>query len=62
MGTLVHLALQVPYNIPNKVFAMFTNKMSMAFSNVPSPNNGYNFGDHKCTAITVFLPRAGTVN
>ena len=55
------LALWIPFNFPKHFFNYLTTKITMGYSNVPSPTQNYNFGGKRCNDITVFLPSVGEV-
>ena len=56
---LLKIALYLPFNMASGLFKYLSGRATMAYSNVPSPTQNYNFGGVKCNNVTVFLPSSG---
>ena len=58
---LLKIALYLPFNLSSLLFQYLAGRVTMAYSNVPSPGINYNFGGVKCNNVTVFLPSSGNM-
>jgi hypothetical protein len=59
MQHFVNLILMLPFGLAKTTFNIMTSKLTMMYSNMPSPSVNYNFKTAKCNSMTVFLPACG---
>lgn len=59
MNSLVWLINQLPFNAAKFAFKILSDKLTMAYSNMPQTKSRYNFGGVRVNSMTAFLPAVG---
>lgn len=59
MSTFLGWNLMLPFELPKAGFNFLARRITLTYSNIPSPVVNYNFGGVKCRAMCGFLPSVG---
>jgi len=59
MNNFIWLLLLLPFNLAKLSIGFLSKKLTMSYSNMPSPTKNYNFAGAKCNSMCGFSPAVG---
>lgn len=59
MDLFIATLLQIPYNLSKFAFTILTHKITLTFSSLKSPNEGYDWGEYHMDGVHGFIPSVG---
>lgn len=59
MDLLIASLLQIPYNMSKYAFTFLTKKITVTFSSLKCPNEGYDWGEYHLDQVCGFIPSVG---